>query len=110
MPTAQTLINEARKTLHDDEKVRFPDADLLVGLNDGLKLIRAVRPDLFYGSLSTALTALALVDPFPLAPEYEPAAKKYIIHYAEMRDDEYVAKGRADAFLKQFIGEITQGV
>lgn len=110
MATAQTLIDGARLTLHDDDKVRFPDADLLVGLNDGLKLIRAVRPDLWYGSLGTALTDLAIDGSFPIGVEYEPAIKKYIIHYASMRDDEYVAKGRADAFLKQFVAELTQGV
>jgi hypothetical protein len=59
MTTAQTLIDEARKTLQDSGKDRFTDLDLLVGLNDGLKVIRAVRPDLWYGSLGTPLAALA---------------------------------------------------
>lgn len=109
MTTAQTLIDEARNTLQDADKTRFPDTDLLVGLNDGLKLIRAVRPDLWYGTLASPLTAVALGGTLPLGPEYEPAIKKYVIHYASMRDDEYVMKGRADAFLKQFIDELVKG-
>lgn len=109
MTTAQTLIDEARTTLQDADKDRYTDLELLVGLNDGLKLIRAVRPDLWYGSLSTALVALALIDAFPLAPEYEQAIKKYIIHHAEMRDDEYAVNGRAAAFLASFMAELTKG-
>lgn len=105
MSTAQTLISEARNTLQDDG-TRYPDTDLLVGLNDGLKLIRSVRPDLWYGSLATPLVALVLGDAFPLAPEYEPAIKEYVIHYASMREDEYSVSGRAAAFLKKFISEV----
>jgi hypothetical protein len=110
MTTAQTLIDEARNTLNDAAKDRFTDLDLLVGLNDGLKMIRAVRPDLWYGTLGTPLAALGLGSTFPLAGEYEPAIKNYVVHYAEMRDDEYVVKGRADAFLKLFLAEISKGL
>lgn len=111
MATAQSLITEARYTLNDvDSPQRFSDDDLLVGLNDGLKLIRAVRPDLWYGSLATPLTALTALSAFPLAPEYEPAMKKYIVHYAEMRDDEYVQSGRSKAFLEQFVNEVVTPV
>lgn len=109
MTTAQTLIDEARKTLQDSGKDRFADSDLLIGLNDGLKVIRAVRPDLWYGSLGTPLTALALGDAFPLDPVYEPAIKNFIVHYASMWDDEYVQSSRADAFLKQFVLEVRAG-
>lgn len=106
MTTAQTLIDEARNTLQDADKVRFPDVDLLVGLNDGLKLMRAMRPDLWFGTLGTPLAALTLVGTFPLGTDYEVPVKKYIVHYASMRDDEYVAKGRGDAFLQQFTNEL----
>lgn len=111
MTTAQALIDEARNTLQDADKTRFSDADLLVGLNDGLKLIRALRPDIWYGTLGTPLTPLLLGDTLPVGvgPVCEPAIKKYVIHYASMRDDEYVMKGRADAFLKQFMDEIVRG-
>lgn len=106
MATVQNLIDAVRPIINDEDATdanrRYPDAQMLVGFNDGMKLIRQLRPDLWYGTLGTAYADLAVGATFPLSPEYELAIKRYLVHHAELKDDEYTLKGRAAAFLQSF--------
>src|SRR5213075_3374494 len=56
----QQVLDAARKTLNDDSKTRYPDADLLLYLNDGVKAMVELRSDLFtvVGDIPCALGAI----------------------------------------------------
>lgn len=105
-PTMQSVIDFARMTLNDDEKVRDTDADLLVYANIALDEAYRLRPDLFLGQYTaTALTEgnqRALGDAFPIDARFRSAVADYIIGRAEIADDEHANSGRAGALLAKF--------
>ena len=102
MSTLQTIIDEARVLLNDDDKVRYSDARLLSYANQALAEARRVRPDLFLGSFGSGASTYVLTDTSPLPLEYEPYLQDYIVGRSNSRDDEYTLDGRATAFIVRF--------
>lgn len=102
MATNQQLIDRARYTLKDDDKVRYPDAELLVYLNLALGIIKRRRPDLFFGNFGTPLAELALSDPYPLPPEYQQPMVDYLTGRAQMKNTEAADENVAAAFIGLF--------
>jgi len=94
------IIAEARVLLQDlTVPYRYSDAELLVGANDVIKIIRKVRPDIFFGKYGTVIADAALTDTFPIGAEYKSAVREYVIGYAELRDSEDASNSRAALFM-----------
>lgn len=102
MATFQNLLDQARLTLQDADKTRYPDTDLMVYANEAMRVFRKVRSDLYFLSLTTPITDYLVGDNFPFAAEYEYPVKRYVIAAAQFRDDEYSVNGKADSFYKKF--------
>jgi len=107
MATIQDVVDQARRDLlhdnkPDDTKRRYPNADLVRFINQGLLRTRDLRPDLWIGTFSTPWVDLAIGGTFPLPAQYVPALAYYAAYRAELRDDEYGVKGKAGEFLKLF--------
>lgn len=102
MATMQQLIDRARFPLNDDDKVRYPDTELLVHANLALGVIKRRRPDLFYGSYGTPLVDLALGATYPLSPEYEQPMVDYLTGRAMTKNTEAADENVAVAFLGLF--------
>jgi hypothetical protein len=102
MTTLATLVSGARVILNDTDSVRYTDAQLVGYANDAIKLVRRIRPDLFFGGYKTALSAYVLNDEHPFDSMYDPALVDYIVGKAETRDDDYAETGRATLFLQSF--------
>lgn len=106
--TVKDAVNQARALLQDTTSpYRYSDEDLVAYLNNALAEVKRLRPDLFVGGISSAsfdydtsditnATALTLDD------MYFPSVVDYMASYAEMRDDESVDLGRANALLSIF--------
>ncbi len=102
MATFQNVIDGARVLLNDSDKVRYSDLLLLSFANQAVAETKRIRPDLFFGTYSTALITYILSDTFPLDNEYQPYIQDYIIGRSNSIDDEYTLDGRASAFLQRF--------
>lgn len=55
--TYQAVIDAARIPLNDSAKIRYPDAEMMTYLNDGLQVLFAMRPDLFSVTQNVLCTA-----------------------------------------------------
>lgn len=103
--TLQQVIDLARSTLNDDDKVRWPDAECLAYLQGALDAIYQLRPDLFIGQFTTFDSAtLAVGDPIPIEDRYRRQLADYVIARCETKDDEAVSNSRA-ALAYQFFEE-----
>jgi hypothetical protein len=103
MTTCQNVIDRARVPLNDADKTRYPDADLLSYLCDGVAEAYALRPDLRFGNFKTsAVTLFVTTDTFPLAAQHEVALQHYIVYRAETRDDENVNANREQKSFQMF--------
>lgn len=104
MATAQNIIDQARLPLVDAAKTRYSDAQALAYLNFGLMMLRGKRPDLFIGSLSGSMTALALSDAVPIEQQFHQALADYVTARAETHDDEDAMNARAKDFFSLAAG------
>jgi hypothetical protein len=107
MATFQQIINSARIVLNDvvlDESTltRYTEAQLLEFARAALVEARRVRPDLFLSMLTGALPAYAVDATLPIPEEYVIPLVDYVIHRAELRDDEFAVDGRAAALYQKF--------
>ena len=102
MATMQSLLDEARKSLNDDSKTRYPDSDLLLDANNAVSVAFSIRPDLRYGSYPGTFADLGTASTFPLPLEYRPAVVAYIVGKAQEVDDEFVNTGSVDHALKEY--------
>lgn len=107
MATFQTLLDQARLTLQDADKTRYPDAEMVVYANEAMRIYRKLRSDLFFATITTPLVDYLVGDTFPLSPEFEYPLKRYVIAAAQARDDEYAVDGRMSKFLAQFEKDLT---
>lgn len=97
------IISQARVLLQDSvAPYRYTDAELLVGANDCIKMIRKLRPDVFYGTFKTAIADYALTDTFPIGEEYKVAVRDYVVAHGQLRDSEDVSTSRAASFMAMF--------
>jgi hypothetical protein len=93
--TCQNIIDRARVPLNDADKTRYPDAEMLSYLCDGIAEAYAKRPDLRFGNFKTpAVTLFGLADTFPLSAQHEIALQNYLVYRAENKDDENVNANR----------------
>jgi hypothetical protein len=106
MATFQNLLDQARLTLQDADKTRYPDSDLMTYANEAMRIFRKVRADLFFLTLNTPLSDFATTDTFPFAAEFEYPVKRYVIAASQFRDDEYAVNGKAEAFYKKFESDL----
>ena len=103
--TVDKFITQCRVLLQDQGSVvRYPDADLVQNLNNGITEMLKLRPDLFLGITpfpqfdGTTNTA----DVVPIDPMYRMPLVYYMCGMAQLRDDEEVQDQRAAAFLALF--------
>jgi hypothetical protein len=93
--TVKQVVDTARLLLQDAEKERYKDDELVALVNMGLMDLRRAQPEAFIGLYHIETPAVGLNDPFPVPDMYLGGMVKYVAGYAEMRDDDYVADGRA---------------
>lgn len=104
----QSLIDRARLTLNDDDKVRYPDASMMTFANLAMGEIRRVRPDLFFGSYENPNPVYLLTDTYPLAPEYEVCMVDYLVARSQAKDQEFGDNSRVAAFFNMHVGALTK--
>jgi hypothetical protein len=108
--TVSDYVSYARILLQDqvDSPYRYPDSDLVTGLNLAFPEAKLLRPDLF---LTTQLQAFSGVDGTVVTfePMYAIALVYYMCGQAQLRDDEEVQDQRAAAFLSLFAQKLRTG-
>lgn len=112
MYTGQRALDRAYEILQDDG-TRYPQAQLLGYLNEGIAAIRRVRPDIFIGRYTQPLpqvTVATLGDPLPTPDSVFEGLAYYIAGRAELRDDEFAVDGRAMTMLTRLTNTLLQGV
>ena len=107
MATFQSILDEARTLLNDeviDESTitRYTATQLLGYTRQGLVEARRVRPDLFLSNLTGAFPAYAATDVVPMPEEYHVCLADYVVHRAELRDDEFAVDGRSTNLYQKF--------
>lgn len=107
MATFQTVINDARVILNDQEseinpEPRYTEAQLLGYAVTALSECRRVRPDLFLSYLTTSFSSYTAESTVPIQDEYLVALTDYVVHRAELRDDEFAVDGRSAVLLQKF--------
>ena len=110
--TGQRVIDRAQEILQDTAGVRYPIADLVDYLNEGIVAIRRVRPDLFIGQYTTPLTAVTegtLANALPTPDSVFEGLAYYVAGRAELRDDEFAVDGRAMTMMGRLNTNLLQG-
>lgn len=111
LDTVQDFIDRARVLLLDQvEPYRYPTADLVNSLSEGILEARRLRPDLLTSYFRTSLpdfSTAAMSDAVPIDPQYRVAFVYYICGQAQLRDEENTQDSRAAAFLNKFVAQMT---
>lgn len=104
MPTTfSQILSSARVVLNDTDTVkRYTDAQLLEYANDGIREIKKIRPDLFFGKYATALSTYVSTDNVPVDDLYVQFLKDYVIFRSGLREDEESSAQRSIAFFNRF--------
>lgn len=101
------LLSRARLPLNDSAKTRYPDADLLLYVQEGVRLIRRLRPDTFVSSLTTDPGAgLTTASTLPIAFEHYQSLADYVSARAQDRDDELTGE-KAAQWLALAVGGVS---
>ena len=106
LDTVASYITSARTFLQDTvEEYRYPDADLIEGLNFAMLEARRLRPDLFIGrsvpSFSTNDTTAVVMD-----EQYRVPFVYYMVGHVQLRDEEDTQDARASALLNKFVSQM----
>lgn len=107
MATFQSVIDDARVTLNDEDGIRYTTAQLMSFCNDGIQEIFRIRPDFRLGQYKSADTVYVSTDQLPIPLKFQSLLNYYVVFRAEMRDDEYSGEGRAAAMRQIFKSELT---
>ncbi len=107
MATFQQIINSARVVLNDvildvNTVTRYSDPELLEFARAALVDARKMRLDLFLSNMTGAFPAFAATDTVPIPEDYIVPLVDYVIHRAELRDDEFAVDGRAATLYQKF--------
>lgn len=107
--TVGDIITQARVLLQDVDAERYPDADMVQALNEGLLETRRLRPDIYRDRLSnvpqyTTAQFATLID---YEQMYLPALTNFVAGRVQMQDDEANSDGRAVVFMNTFISKLT---
>lgn len=114
MRTANDAITESRFILQDTvEPYRYPTADLIRYLNNGLYALKRLRPDAFLGYYNRDLpqfsdTPVSLAEKLPFATIFFDPIVMYMSGFAELRDDEFTVDQRAGILLQSFAAQLTE--
>lgn len=111
--TVAYLVKEARQILNDEVPItgapRYPDADLISAMNDGIQQIRTKRPDAFLGfglrttiPIYTAPNNMAL----PFDDIFYAPLLFYVVGRSELTEDTYADDGRAVALTNKFVAQL----
>lgn len=104
LSTVSQYIDQARILLQDSiSPYRYPDADLLLCLNDAMLETRRLRPDLFLSAEFT-LPSFSANDSTAVGidEQYRMAILYYIVGMAQLRDDEATDDARAAGFIAKY--------
>lgn len=110
--SGQRALDRAYEILQDNG-TRYPRAQCLAYLNEGIAAIRRVRPDLFIGQYTAPLPQVTdgtINDPLPTPDSVFEGLAHYIAGRAELRDDEFAVDGRAMTMKAQLTQTLLQGV
>lgn len=102
MTTFNQLISSARVVLNDTSGTRYTDAQMVEYANDGLTEIYRIRPDLRFGSYTTAVGTYVGTDTVPIADTYAMFLKDYLVFRGGLREDEQSSDIRSTAFFSRF--------
>jgi hypothetical protein len=107
MATFQQILNDARVLLNDEvidstTVTRYTEAQLLGYARQALVEARRIRPDLFLANLTAAFPVLTATSVVPMPEEYHVCLTDYVVHRAELRDDEFAVDGRSAGLLQKF--------
>ena len=104
--TVQDYITRVRVLLLDQvSPYRYPDADLVASLNEGILEARRLRPDLMLSYFRTTLpeySTASLGTTVAIDQMYRTAFVYYMAGQAQLRDEEDTQDARAAAFLTKF--------
>ena len=111
LDTVGKITDYARVFLQDIiEPYRYPTADLISALNNGLMDARRLRPDLFLYTPTEVPSYSATSETIDIDQQYRMALVYYIVGQAQFRDEEDVSDARAASFLAQFNQVLTQSL
>jgi len=103
----QSLVDRARVSLNDPDKVAYSDEDLMTHAEEAMFILHGRRPDLFIrSSVLSPPDSYDLTDEFPVSSIYAPAVVQYIIARAMTKDDEHSVQQRASAFFQLFSAQV----
>ena len=113
LATVADYVSTARVLLQDTvADYRYSDAELVEGLNRGVREMARIRPDLYFKALragqsmdtylSTSQTTTVAVD-----QRYQSALLYYVVGLAQLRDDENTQDARSIALLNRFVSQLT---
>lgn len=111
LDTVEQLIGRARVLLQDTvAPYRYPDTDLINGLNEACIEAKRIRPDMFlrtYG-MSTIPSFAAPGDSLTgkIPEEFRTAFIYYVTGNAQLRDEEDTSDQRAASLLSKFVAQL----
>lgn len=106
MSTMQNVIDLARESLNDADKVRWTDERCLAFANDAIQRLVTSRPDLFLGGfLALPSASLSLTDTFPIADRNKRIVADYVLARAMLNETEAGATEKATAYIQLFGAE-----
>ena len=113
--TVGSLVTEARQLLNDEVPIsgapRFPDADLVSALNEGMLQVRAKRPDAFLRfGLRLPLPVYAMPKDkdtaFPIEDQFYSPLLFYVVGRSELTEDTFSDDGRAVTLMSKFTAQL----
>lgn len=113
--TVGALIREARQLLNDELPItgapRFPDADLVATINEGMLQIRAKRPDAFLGyglrlALPVYVAGVNNGSVLPFEDQFYSPLLFYVVGRSELTEDTYSDDGRAVTLMSKFTSQL----
>ena len=95
--TYQQVVTRARRILQDEDPAnyRYPDDSLLDGVNDAMKEVRRIRPDLFLNTGFEVPVATDLAQNVLLEDQWFMALVYFTAGFQMLRDDEFSLDSRA---------------
>lgn len=107
--TFQQVIDRARAKVNDADADRWTAAHALSDANTGILALLNLRPDIFFGALTTLNVdgTFAAADDLPCDGRYALMLEDWLIHRAEFVDDEGASGARSGAALQFFQARLT---
>lgn len=104
---AQEILDRARLPLNDADKTRYSDADGLLYLREGVRIVRRLRPDAFLGNLAADPAAsIALTSEVPVGFSHYQAIADYVSARWQDKDDELTGE-KAAQWLTLAVGSVS---